>query len=100
MKKAEEIFSHRNVTESTKYLVNIIVWKVSKSKKFPDGVKSKFRLIHIPSNTLVILIDNHEPFGFHEHTKNEERQKLMISNWEDALDYFLSKVKELENEQQ
>jgi hypothetical protein len=47
----------------------------------------------------VILIDNHEPFGFHELTKAEERKKLMISNWEYALDYFLSKVKELESEQ-
>ena len=99
MKKAEEIFSHRSVTESNNYLVDVIVYKVGKSKKFPDGIKSKFRLIHIPSNTLVILIDNHEPFGFHEHV-NEERQELKISDWKDALDYFLYKTEELENEQQ
>jgi len=100
MKKAEEIFSHRGLTESNNYLMDIIVYKVPKSKKFPDGIKSKFRLIHAPSNSLVILIDNHEPFGFHEHTKNEERKKLVISKWEDALDLFMSKVKELEDEQQ
>ena len=47
----------------------------------------------------MILIDNHEPFGFHEHTKDEERKKTMISNWEYALNYFLSKVKELKSEQ-
>lgn len=99
MKKAEEIFSNRSVTESNNYLVDVIVYRVPKTKKFPDGIKSKFRLIHISSNTLVILIDNHEPFGFHEHT-SKVRQKLMISSWEDALDYFLSKVQELENEQQ
>ena len=76
MRKAEEIFSYRSVTESTNYLVDIIVYKKPKSKKFPDGIKSKFRLIHIPTNSLVVLIDNHEPFGFHEHKEDEGREEL------------------------
>jgi hypothetical protein len=42
MRKAEEIFSHRSVTESTNYLVDIIVWKVPKSKNFQMELNQNF----------------------------------------------------------
>jgi len=50
-----------------KYKVIIRVYKVEAKKKFPKGIKAKFVLIDTEQEKPRLLVDNHEPFGFHMH---------------------------------
>ena len=71
--------------------------------KYPEGVKAKFVLIDILEKEPRLLVDNHEPFGFHVHDglpKNKsKRVSLNVEDHEEALEIFWSYVwKVLENE--
>jgi hypothetical protein len=73
----------------------------------PSGIKSVFRVLRqktagVDTYEAVLLIDNHEPFGFHEHPKLPEnhdiRRFLKVDNWQDAWNIFDVKLKELLDE--
>ena len=77
------------------------------SKYPPDGKKCVFRLkreVQARGDVfnLILLIDNHEPFGFHWHDKlpniHDSRKKIWATNWMEAWDIFDKKLKELINE--
>lgn len=84
-------------------------WEVSVEKShdlplYPEGVKAVFRLIRVNAdglggNELVILIDNHHPYGFHEHDKlpndHNSRAVLNVTSWKDALDIFQQKCRRI-----
>lgn len=73
----------------------------------PDGKKCVFRFIREQNVDgedfeIVFLIDNHEPFGLHEHPKLPEehgvREIIHASEWSQAWDIFDARTKELLNE--
>ena len=73
----------------------------------PDGKKCVFRFIREQNVDgedfeIVFLIDNHEPFGFHEHPKLPEehdvREIIHASEWSQAWDIFDARTRELLNE--
>jgi len=43
-----------------------------------------------------LLLDNHEPFGYHLHTKlpydKKFRELIDVGNFEDAINFFMIKV--------
>jgi len=91
---------HREyVVHDGKYLVVIRVYKVENSKKFPGGTKAKFLLQHCEGGFVRLLVDNHEPYGFHMHTRlpedHEHREILEVKDHEAALDYFLNEVERI-----
>ena len=47
----------------------------------------------------MILIDNHEPFGFHEHDRlpeeHDSRKEICVDDWKDAWKEFEERMKEL-----
>jgi hypothetical protein len=72
-----------------------------------DGKKCVFRFIRERKVNdgdfeIILLIDNHEPFGFHEHTKlpdeHKVRELIHASDWSSAWDIFDMKIQELINE--
>ena len=84
------------------YVADVSIKKTSDTNKYPpDGIKAVFRLFNLKDTgekELVVLIDNHEPFGFHEHLKpleRELRKKLHISDWQQAWGEFQNKIKEI-----
>ena len=85
------------------YKVTVSVEQTDDKKKFPpEGVKSVFRVFRLKSDgnkELVILIDNHEPFGFHEHDKlpeeHDSRKQICADDWKDAWKEFEERMKEL-----
>lgn len=73
----------------------------------PDGVKCVFKffkeeMIGTGRYELLLLIDNHEPFGFHMHDRlpevHDSRIKLPVGSWQEAWLIFDKVVKELLNE--
>lgn len=79
-----------------KYRVIIKVYKVLKGKKFPQGIKAKFVLIDVDLGKPRLLLDNHEPFGFHMHTAlpedSELRVILDVANYNKAMGIFFKEV--------
>ena len=73
----------------------------------PDGKKCVFRFIREKNVNeedfeIIFLIDNHEPFGFHEHQKlpdvHDAREIIHATEWSQAWYIFDARVKELLNE--
>jgi len=73
----------------------------------PDGIKSVFMVkrekrMGEENFETIILIDNHAPFGFHEHPnlpdESKVRQSIHVSNWQEAWFSFEIKMKELLDE--
>ena len=74
---------------------------------FPEGKKCIFRLfrekiINSREFELVLLIDNHAPYGFHIHNKlpeiHDSRVGIKTSDWKEAWYNFDKFTKELMDE--
>ena len=77
------------------------VFEVPKSKRFPEGIKVRCVLVDNEIQKPLLLLDNHEPFGFHLHTKLPEdknfRMSLEIKTYPEAIAYFLKEAKKVVN---
>jgi hypothetical protein len=88
---------------NSRYRVHLLVLEVETSLKFPQGVKAKFVLIDVEGGFPRLLVDNHEPYGFHMHTAlpNDKsvRVELTVKDHNEALDLFFAEVERItENE--
>lgn len=69
----------------------------------PDGIKAIYRVLKIRTDVdeaeLVVLIDNHKPFDYHEHDKlpleHDSRKNISATNWQEAWKIFDLKIKEV-----
>ena len=59
------------------------VWKVPKSKDYPDGVKYTLFLVLKETGETIIGFDNHKPKGHHFHKGSNEERYNFVS--QDAL---------------
>ena len=77
----------------------IKVYEVDKNKKFPDGIKARYVLVDAYKGVPRLLVDNHEPYGYHMHTRlpknKSHRVKLEVDHYLDALDIFLDETKRI-----
>lgn len=86
--------------------IEIDVKQTNDFKKYgPDGIKAVFKVIRQKSDEEfeeIILIDNHEPLGFHNHDdlpdNHDSRETICATTWQEAWDIFDKKVRELFNE--
>lgn len=95
--KAKVLLDRRLVLGGrNRYVVEIKVLAVTKSDKFPMGIKARFVLLDIQDEVARLLVDNHEPYGFHMHTKlpqePQHREKLETNDHEEALQIFLKEA--------
>ena len=84
------------------YIVEVLIEQTNDENKYPpEGVKSVFKVFKLndeDEKEFVILIDNHEPFGFHDHTglpQREPRKKIYVNSWQEAWKVFERKLKEI-----
>lgn len=82
-----------------KYIAHMKIREVPPDDKRPDGFKVNFVLVDTEAQRPVILVDNHEPFGYHLHptARDDHRNRIELSVTDpyDALDIFLDTVKEI-----
>ena len=90
--KATEFLINEKFEINARYHVSLMALRVPKSDKFPSGLKVKYVLIDSEGGFARLLIDNHEPFGFHMHTQLPEdhsvRETLNVADYNEALQLF------------
>ncbi len=84
------------------YLADIQVYETENFAMFPEGISGTFRLFKVTETgekELVYLIDNHAPYGFHEHDKlpndHDSRVTIHVKSWQEAWDKFQVKCREI-----
>lgn len=88
-------------------VVEVNIEQTTNTTLYPDGIKSVFKIKREKTAgdedfEAVVLIDNHEPFGFHEHPKLPEkhdfRRSIHVSTWQEAWREFEKRIEEILNE--
>lgn len=99
MPKARKLVDDVVIFNEGRMFAELKVFEVAKSKKYPDGIKVRCVLIDKEERLPVLLLDNHEPFGFHLHTKLPEnknfRVRLSFETYAEAVSYFLEEAKKV-----
>lgn len=82
-----------------KFRVEVKVYEVKITTKYPNGIKAKFVLIDMERCVARLLVDNHAPYGFHIHSKlpkdKTARTTLQVDNFFDAFDEFLKEAERI-----
>jgi len=68
--KADLVYWHKARLKE-RYVLEMVIYKVPKSKKYPDGVRFGLILID-PQTKKQVLMDNHHPKGPHIHLDDQE----------------------------
>ena len=99
--KATLLHDERKVYAEGRYIAYVKVYGVEKSSKYPDGIKARFALVDSEGATH-LLVDNHEPFGFHIHTRlprdKKHRTRIEAINYSEAMDLFFDEVRRIISE--
>lgn len=102
MSKVRIITDQIILLENEKFAAHVKVYKVTRSLKFPDGYKVRCALVERDTGALRVLLDNHEPFGYHLHTKLPEDKNFRVSvdvkNYSEAIRLFFKEAKKVNNE--
>lgn len=81
-----------SISISERFRVELKVYEVDSSKKYPEGIKAKFVLIDVINKQPLLLVDNHEPYGFHIHEElpdnKHQRTVLETKDFNEALEVF------------
>ena len=98
MAKAEVILDYE-FDFSDRFRATVKVFGVRPSFKFPSGIKARYVLTDRVLKVALLLIDNHEPFGFHVHDglpdNKDARRLLDAKDYLDALKEFWILAKEI-----
>jgi len=93
------IILDRKFAVSPKYRVILSVQKIEGTKKYKHQIKSRFILIDVENDSIRLLIDNHEPLGFHIHTELPQNKSLRIplltEDYNEALNIFFDEVERI-----
>ena len=99
MKKAKLIRDQRFILSQGLFKAEIKAYEVPVSRKFPIGIKLKCVLIDVEQGKPRILLDNHEPYGFHLHAGLPDdpdfRVTLDILDYEEAIKIFFNEVRKV-----
>jgi hypothetical protein len=49
-----------------------VIWEVTKTPKYPDGIRYRPALVNRFSGEVLVLFDNHFPKGHHKHLQGAE----------------------------
>jgi len=82
---------HQKKVFKNSLLVEMKLWEVPKTHKYPDGIKYSLIAIHLNKKTRV-LMDNHTPKGHHYHLDDNEF-KYEFSDMDQLVNDFRAFVK-------
>lgn len=86
--KAEAILGWREILDPDDVL-EVRIWKVPKSERYPDGVK--FRPFYVGKGVVKVGYDNHHPKGPHRHFLGQE-EPYTYKAIQSLVDDFLKDV--------
>ncbi|MES2801713.1 MAG: hypothetical protein V4654_04425 [Bdellovibrionota bacterium] len=100
MGKARPIINKVLSLNDERFEAHIRVFEVPTCQKFPMGYKVSCSLIEKGTGVLLVLLDNHEPYGYHLHTKLPEdkhfRSSVNVKNYNEAIDLFFAEVTKIQ----
>jgi len=99
MGKAELLVDEILTFNDNRFVALVKVFKVAKGPKFPDGFKVRCVLLDTERDVPILLLDNHEPHGYHVHTKLPEdkdfRVSIIVKGYVEAVDLFLKEARKV-----
>lgn len=101
MAKAKLLYDEKVRFLDGRLEARIVAYEVPKSKKFPDGIKLRCILLGFQIQAPRLLLDNHDPYGYHLHTKmphnKSHRVQVDVENYEEAISFFMQEVQRMVN---
>ena len=103
MADAKLVFDQKVFFLEGRFEVRITAYEVFKNKKFSDGIKLSCVLLDLKKQVPRLLLDNHYPYGYHLHTKmphnKTHRVPVDVQNFEEAIEFFMSQVPKVINDE-
>jgi DNA-binding LacI/PurR family transcriptional regulator len=62
----------RKWTDEDGNLYEIVIWKVDRSRLYPEAVRYRLAFIRADEEVPAVLYDNHHPKGHHRHVGRDE----------------------------
>lgn len=86
-----------------RYKARIRVYQIPVCAKFPDGFKVSCVLVDMNTMTARLVLDNHQPFGYHIHTdmplNKNVRLEIEVRNYKEAIQIFFTEAIKVTNEE-
>ena len=92
--KSELLFHEKRVT-SEEDIIEIKIWKVPKSKDFPEQIK--YSLTYVHNSKRIFGYDNERGKGHHEHKFGKE-QRINFTNWQQLIERFREEIQKIREE--
>ena len=93
---ADRIIPKRRLVTDKDNLIEIVAWKISKSKFYPEGIKYSFTFVH--KNKRTIAFDNFNNEGNHKHYLSK-KEPYKFKSLEDTANQFFKLVEDFEKTQ-
>ena len=86
----------RRIITKKNNLIEMVAWKIPKSKFYPEGVKYSFTFVH--KNKRTIAFDNFNNEDNHKHYLNK-KESYKFKSLENTANQFFKLVEEFEKKQ-
>ena len=83
----EAIIPKRRIVTPKGNLIEVVAWKVPKSKFYPEGMKYSFVLVH--KEKRAIAFDNFNNEGHHRHSADKKGPYAFESLEKTAVQFFM-----------
>ena len=87
------IIPKRRLITGKNNFIEIVAWKIPKSKSYPECVKYSFTFVH--DNKRTIAFDNFNNEGHHKHYLNK-KESYRFKSLEETANQFFKLVEEFE----
>lgn len=92
-----KLLRHRKWTDERGNLYEIVLWRVERSARHPEGVRYRLAFIRSGEETPALLYDNHHPKGHHRHIGAGE-EPYLFTTVEQLVADFTSEASKLGGE--
>ena len=75
-------------TDEQGNLYEIVLWKVKRNARHPEGVRYRLAFIRAGEEMPAILYDNHHPKGHHRHISGREEPYLFVTSTRLVADFL------------
>ncbi|MEK6949569.1 MAG: DUF6516 family protein [Nanoarchaeota archaeon] len=91
---AEPIIPKRRIITEKDNLIEIVAWKVPKSKFYPEGIKYSFTFVH--EDKRAVAFDNFNNEGHHKHYFGK-KETYKFKSLDETSDKFFRLVEKFEH---
>lgn len=79
MVASARLITRRKWTDERGNLYEIVLWKVKRNSRHPEGVRYRLAFIRAGEDVPAILNDNHHPKGHHRHIRGREAPYAFVT---------------------